>query len=63
MVDGLRLVGTAGNNALVTLQDPLVFVQQQYLLLVRLLDGKDVVPELAEECRQLPRAAAGVSNS
>ena len=32
----------------------------QHLLLVRLLDGEDVVPELVEECRQLPRAVASV---
>ena len=30
------------------------------MLFVRLLNGEDVVPELVEECRQLPRTAAGV---
>ena len=56
----LHLVRFAGNNALVLMQGPSVLVQLEHLVLMRLLDGKDVVPELVEECRQLLRAAAGV---
>ena len=60
MANGLHLVGLAGSSALVRLRDPTVPVHMDHLARMRLLDGDDVVPHLAEDCRQLPRAPAGV---
>ena len=60
VADGLRFVWFASNTAPVTLQDPIVQLQLQHVMFVRLLNGEEVVPFLVDDCRQLPRAATGV---
>ena len=46
--NGWHLVRFEGSNALALMQQPRVLVQLDHMVLMRLLDGEDVVPELVE---------------